>query len=214
MIAILAEGQDDAAFIVALLQHIHEDTTVQSYKEGTRKTVAIPNGKVFDVIDCNGRDNLLQKLRPFPDFPEYSDIIIIFDSDGDIARTFAGLQSILKSAKLSLPQKCDVFTDSSPRVLVKLIEPYDLESLVYPALEREDVRAIRYCVEAFMECLTANNALPDQKNLFKTRVKAFFAAKASKRGRIELSITGAVRENLFDFNHPNFADLKAFLQQL
>ncbi len=227
--SILVEGQDDLAVIVGNLKTLHpaapySETTFPRQnrgdknkpKEGFKGEFQI-SSRTISIYECGGRDELVSVLRALA-LQNLENLAIIFDSDGNERETLIKLQNNLREANLGIPTETNSFTASTPKVGIMLMKPFDLESVIWQVL-KDNYKSLTSCVDDYFSCLELledENGKPIiiEKNKYKTLVKAYFAARPSKRGRIELSIKGAVSEGLIDFNHPIFSDLKSFLQQL
>ena len=187
---LFVEGADERNFFEALVKRI-PDCSPQ-------------------IWSYDGRDNLGNFLEYFGDLPGVESVErigLVRDADDSAASAFQSVQSALAKAGLPHPSRPGELAAGPPIVGVWIMpdgkNPGMLETLLWESVGDP---ALRGCVEDFLRCAEAAGqsiARPD-----KARAHAFVAT----RRRPEVSVGVAAQEGYWDFDHPAFDGLRAFLE--
>ena len=183
---LLVEGWDDVGFMASFLAH-HAITEVQ-------------------VLPYLGRDRLrtyLLALQNTPGFERVRWLGISQDADLDAAAAAQRIRDVLRNAGLVVPDRSWKTMPGSPSVAALVMpngfDPGDLESLLWQSVEE---RQIAKCVLEFLDCVEQGAGdLPQP--ISKARAYAYMAASNPPAWRLNM----AMRDRIFDFDHPVFRPL-------
>lgn len=164
------------------------------------------------VIAFAGKDNLSSALAALVRDPGFADIVsigVLRDADDSPENALASVRGALSRQGLPALERSGAFDGTAPRVGVFIVPGGDapgmLETLCWQSVA--DTPAGR-CVTAMEQCL--GEARPAGHQLDKFRVSAWLAAQE----RPGLRLGEAGQKGLWDYDHPAFAPLIAFLREL
>ena len=158
------------------------------------------------------------ELRPFvkaavllPGFKErVVSVGVIRDAETDAQAAFRSVCGALEAARLPVPPAPVIPTGDQPRVQAFIL-PGDgqagmIETLCLQSVEADPAMS---CVEEFLRCVE-NSGHPMPSNLTKARTHAFLATRALP----DLPMWTAAMRGYWNWSHPVFAPLEAFLVAL
>ncbi|MCU0427952.1 MAG: hypothetical protein MUF71_20260 [Candidatus Kapabacteria bacterium] len=191
---LLVEGKDEAGFCKAFLT-----------------TLAIGD---VQIIDVGGRfkfsDNI-QRLLKRPNFNTVQMLGILRDAEDKPAEnTFASVCSDLKRVGLPQPQALTRFSDTKPSVGVFVMPDNRhagmLEDLCLESLANTD--GITHTDDFFTKASITESA----KDFSKRRIQAWLSIAHSEE-YLQREVGRAAEAGFWNFDHPCFTELKAFLEQ-
>ncbi len=191
---LLVEGKDEEVFVNVLLEYLHI-TDVQIQNMGgkdkfPRKILVLPTADGFENVQ------LLGILRDAEDNPAKS--------------TFDSVCSDLKRVDLPLPQALTSFSATKPSIGVFVMPNNNragmLEDLCLESLANTD--EITHTDGFF----TKTNVTSSAKDFSKRRVQAWLSV-AHKEEYLQREVGRAAEAGFWNFSHPCFDGLKAFLEQ-
>lgn len=195
---LIVEGKEDRAFFSAYLRH-QRITNIQIFET---------EGKGKHKVRAFFR--LLTQLSGFDDV---HGIGIIRDSDGNPTGAFDSVCSALDIIDLPVPKKVGHLSDGSPKTSVLILPPNNegtgrmLEDLCLEATK--DDPAFK-CIETYFDCLTHEEIEHKDKDIAKAWIHAYIASRPEP----DLRLGEAAQKGYFDFDHPVFEPIKAFLTTL
>ena len=191
---LVVEGWNDRAFYYALMDHL-----------GMEKP---------QILTTEGRTPMASFLGDLPaDAAGFRKVVgsmgVIADADNSPQAAFASLCGGLRQGGLAVPERPGEWAGERPRVGV-FLQPRQgqagmLETLLNEAVMTDEAFA---CIDPFLECVRGLRAPP--KNLTKARAQAYLASREEPG----LSIGVAAQKGYWNFEHPAYAEVKAFLKTL
>ena len=192
-VQLLVEGRDEVNFFSALVD-FHNIDPVQ-------------------IQNLEGKDKLrkfLAALRRAPGFETVRSLGVVRDADESPASAFQSVRDSLRNAGLPAPNRAEERSGEAPAVTVFIL-PGDNRPGMLETLLRESFAGgpEDRCVEEYLACV---GGLPgvsiDRPD--KARVHAWLASRPDPH----VSAGMAAKKGYWDFNHPAFDDLRAFLSGL
>jgi hypothetical protein len=192
---LLVEGKDEAVFVNTLL-----------------KELGISD---VQIKDMGGKDKFPRNILGLPTTTGFEEVYILGilrDAEDKPARsTFDSVCSDLKRVDLPLPQALTHFSDTKPSIGIFVMPDNRregmLEDLCLESLANTD--KITHTDNFFNKANVTNSA----KDFSKRRVQAWLSI-AHNEEYLQREVGRAAETGFWDFTHPCFADLKAFLEQL
>ncbi len=204
---ILVEGVSDIKFFVAFLDHLEIGDFYAS--------LMTPESRIDDVCVCQVKSkDKFKEILPFistiPGFSDVTHLIIIRDADNDGANNaFKSIQNLIKRAKLTPPDKMNVFSSGSPHIGVYILPDNKnkgmLENLCLESISDEPTLK---CLDPFVNCIDGLENPP--KNIAKAKVQAYLAA----RQETARDVGEGAEKGYWNFDADCFTDLKEFLLKL
>jgi hypothetical protein len=195
---LLVEGRDDQILFARLVEHLgrREDISVESYG-GTA-----------------GLRGYLDPLRFRDGFESVSSIVVIRDADQDCNAALQSVQGAVSRYGLPHPQGPLTFSQSSPRVGI-LIMPCGEEtgSLEDVCLQAVGDDAAMPCVRQYLNCLQTAAATA-QFGLCSNRSKVLVNAFLASRPKPSLKLGEAAGAGIWNWDHPAWQRIAAFLGQI
>lgn len=135
---------------------------------------------------------------------------IVLDADRNAAAAFRKVQGALRKSGLPVPKRPETIALGSPKVSVMILPGQDrtgmLETLLCESIAQGPENA---CIDSFFRCL-ADAGLPAPKRPEKSRARAYLATKPDPN----VSVGVAGQKRYWDFAHPAFGGLRAYLGTL
>jgi len=189
---ILVEGSHEVKFFEAFLKHM--------------------NISGIQVKECGGKENMIKKMpviTKLPGFESIERLVVVRDADSNPKTAFESVTDCLKRNKLNAPNTTGIFEGSSPKVMVVILpsstEKGALERLCLRSIESEPVLN---CVDSYYECLQAKGVDITRLNE-KHRIQTYLASKPE-----DFLNTGTAAQKYWNFDHPAFESVRAFLTKL
>lgn len=193
-IQLLVEGNDHKNFFGAFLEHL-----------------SLVDVQIHDFGGVNNLRNFLLALVRAERFRETVQTIgIVRDAEEDENAAFQSVQSSLRNAKLSVPNRHGERTEDSPAVTV-LILPGDgregmLETLLCQSIEDSPEKT---CIDTFLKCISKLHG-EDIKRPDKAFVHAYLASRPDPH----VSVGVAAKKKYWDLGHSVLDGIRRFLRQL
>ncbi len=194
---LLVEGKDEANLFGKLIEICLND-----------------NKPAIQVIEIGGKYTFRRNLETLKTGaltrPSLRSIGIVRDADTSATASFQSVHNSVQQAGYRPPSAHAEFSDASPSIGIFIVpdgsEPGAIETVCRRSVQDEESAE---CVEAYMDCLTAHNALksnvPD-----KTFTHAYLAATSDPVARVG---EGALQD-VWNFQSPAFANLREFVHNL
>ncbi len=192
------EGKDEVSFFEALFDHMGI-TGIQ-------------------IMDMGGKDRfrgMAQLIFQASDFDMVRRIGLVRDAESNKAEAaFRSICGVLKANGLHSPANAGEIERQSGRAVGIFIMPDNhsngmLEDLCLQSVKQNPSFQ---CVDSFFDCLSKKAQARDWPVSHPS--KALVLAYLSTRAEICNSLGIAARKGYWDFSHPCFANIKAFLQEL
>ena len=190
---LFVEGRDDERFFGSFLRYLGL-SGIQIRAYGGR----------------GGIGSFLRILASEPDFGQIQSIGIVMDADNSAASALQSIQDNLRNAGLPVPADLATPAAGPPAVSAFVLPDNsnsgELENLCLAALAEDPAMP---CVDDFIRCLNTK-PIPRPRKPAKARMHAFLAS----RERAYLRFGEFAESSAFPWNHPAFAALSNFLQNL
>lgn len=193
---LVVEGTDEQYFFDALLRNI-DISSIQ-------------------VVSIGGKTQFRSQLGAFKNLPGFSRVDavgIVRDCDANRQGAFDSVCGALRANELSIPEAPLAFTGSTPRVGVLVMPPQAtgtdrmLEDLCLAAVSDDPAMN---CVEAYFDCLQAQEINLRETVVAKARLHTFLASRQDP----DLRLGEAAQRGYWPWDSPAFDQVKAFLRQL
>lgn len=192
-VQLLVEGRDEVNFFSAFAD-FHNIDPVQ-------------------IQNLEGKDKLrkfLAALRRAPGFETVRSLGVVRDADESPASAFESVRDSLRRAGLPAPNRAGERSGEAPAVTVFILPGDDRPGMPETVLTESIANRSEYsCVEEYLACV---GDLPgvsiDRPD--KARVHAWLASRPDPH----VSAGVAAQKGYWDFGHPVFDDLRAFLSGL
>jgi hypothetical protein len=216
---LLVEGDDDFVFFLAYLKYL-------GFAERIR------------IIDIEGVDKLLSTLETLPlvsGFDNVQRIGIVRDADSNAKSAFDSACSALKKTNFAIPREPIKPSGGTPDTSILVLPPSPtmrsnraLEDLLLTVLSDDPVMT---CVEDYFKCIVEKGIAIKPEPLPKAELQVFMAAyfqsflrtytegknvdtKAKRSDRKRKLDADLYQMSWWTWDHPAFADVRAFLTQL
>ena len=191
-IQLLVEGNDQRNFFEAFKAHL-----------------SLPNIQIQNFGGVDELRTFLPALVNMARFHTVSSVGIVRDAEESGASAFQSVQSSLRNAGLSLPDRPEERTAASPAVTVMILpggaQGGMLETLLCETFEGSPMDG---CIDGFFACA---EALPGSvARSDKARAHAYLATQAKPH----LSVGVAAKNGYWDLNHSAFGSVRSFLGAL
>jgi hypothetical protein len=191
---LIVEGNEDKFFFEALLKHL-QITSIQVEGIGGKTQIGT---NLLEFRDQAGFDTVVKTLA------------VVRDADDNPQGAFQSVCSALKKANLPVPTKRSQFAEGSPKtgilILPSMMTTGSLEDVCLAAIENNPI--LQSCVTDYFVCVQ-KNGLPLPREMSKARIQVFLAAIEPDQRLGESAKSGH-----WDWSHPAFAPLIAFLRQI
>lgn len=190
---VIGEGKEEVAFFSALLRHLKlEDIKIGQY-----------GGK-------GELGSFIRKLTRFSGFSNLDSLGVTCDADNSFERTFQSVQSALRNASLSVPDRPLEVVGEKPQICIFVLpdnkSPGMLEDLCLRSA-REDPGM--KCVDDFMKCVV-DHAKREPSPDAKARVHAWLASQ----DRPDLQLGVAAESGIWPLGGEAFTRIGDFLRSL
>jgi len=189
---ILVEGSHEVKFFEAFLKHMRISGV--------------------QVKDCGGKNKMIKRMHvitKLPGFELIERLVVVRDADSNPKTAFQSVTDCLKKNGLTAPKTVGIFEGSSPKVMVVILpsstEKGALERLCLRSIESEPVLN---CVDSYFECLRTKGVDITGLNE-KHRIQIYLASKPE-----DFLNTGTAAQKYWNFDHPAFESVRAFLTEL
>lgn len=194
---ILVEGRRDQEFFEAMVNHLSINKA--------------------HVIIYNGISNLkndLPKIRRSPNFEQVTSIGIVRDANGSFESAFQSVQTSLRNAGFSVPDRPGEKSGSNPSVSVLILPDNKndgaLETLLWKTVSDTKTRE---CIDEYIDCV---KSISDNK---KRRLKAWKdKARAysyiATRERPDISLRTSFEQGHWDLDHDALSIVREFIRNL
>ncbi len=192
-IQLLVEGNDHKNFFEAFLKHL-----------------SLTNVQIQDFGGVDELRGFLLAIVKTPEFDKVQSVGIVRDAEESENAAFQSVQSSLRNAKLSAPNRHGERTDHNPAVTV-LILPGDgragmLETLLCQSVADSPERP---CIDTFLQCV---RELHDED--IKRPAKACAHAYLATRPDPHVSVGVAAKKGYWDLGHSVLDGIRQFLRGL
>lgn len=191
-------------------QLLVEGNDQRNFFEALAKRLSLSTIQVRDYGGVNDLRGFLGAFAAMREFAKVDSIGIVRDAERKPADSaFDSVRSSLEKANLPAPERAGARNPGPPTVTVFILpdneNPGMLETLLHKSFENtpED-----RCVDAYIRCLREAGNPVDRPD--KTRVHAWLASRREPH----VSAGVAAKKGYWDFGHPAFDDLRAFLSGL
>ena len=191
---LLVEGPDDAAVFSALCREL--------------------GIKHLEINAVWGSSKFKPAIYVTAKIKRLTSLGIVRDADDNGQSAFQSLQSSLKRNNLPVPRQPAIpTTGTTPRVTIMIMPPAPLgtnralEDVLYASIDTPEISAI---VDGYIAEMEAQGITFRELDHTKVRIHAFLATYDPPG----MTIVEAVRFGLFDWSHPAFDPLKAFLEHV
>ena len=197
-------------FIERKTQLLVEGNDQRNFFEALARRLSLP---AIQVQNYGGVDELRAFLRVFvalPGFAKVRSMGIVRDAEGKSAvSAFDSVRSSLESAGLSAPERAGARNPGPPTVTVFILPDNENPGMLETLLRKSFANTLEdRCVDAYIECLRETGIPVDRPD--KARVHAWLASRPDPH----VSAGVAAQKGYWNFNHPAFDDLRAFLSGL
>lgn len=190
---VIGEGKEEVAFFSALLRHLKlEDIKIGEY-----------GGK-------GELGGFIRKLTKFSGFNDLVSLGVTCDADNSFERTFQSVQSALRNASLSVPDRPLEMAGEKPQIYIFVLpdneSPGMLEDLCLRSVQND--RGMK-CVDDFMKCVV-DHAKREPSPDAKARVHAWLASQ----DRPDLQLGVAAESGIWPLGGEAFTRIGDFLRSL
>ena len=192
---LIVEGYSDLLFYAELLEFLGK------------------GGTVF-IKQFNGKEDLILKLETFITpllLAEKQRVAVIVDANGDSAGAFNKLRSTLGELTGQIVSAPGMWTVGNPEIGL-FVTPDgrnngEIETLVWRAWAGDPAnQQQKLCIETFVSCMNANGYSPHSPD--KGLISSLLAIRCDEDPRLG---PGARTREVFDFERPEYEQLRAFL---
>ena len=192
-IQILVEGNDQRNFFEAFIDHL-----------------SLANIQIHNFGGVGQLRDFLEGLVDATGFQAVKSVGIVRDAETSAQAAFQSVQSSLRNAGLSVPNRPEDRIGSSPAVTVLILPGNDrpgmLETLLCQSFAGDPEEI---CIDDFFRCVEALPGVPIQRP-HKARARAYLATKPEPH----LSVGVAAKRDYWDLNHHVFNQVRQFLMAL
>jgi hypothetical protein len=193
---LMVEGKDEVNFFKALLEHLK-----------------IPN---IQVIEAGGKDKFANTFSVYMHtdgaLVKIKNIGFVRDAEEKEAQSaFDSIRSVLTKYKLPCPANINEIIEQDGKKVNIFIMPNNkdrgmLEDLCLTSIEKTDILD---CVDGFIRCYE-NKINKENYNSSKAKILAYLSAQTP----IVTALGLAAQQGVWDFSHPCYDEIKAFLCSL
>jgi len=187
---LLVEGKDEKGFFEDLSKHLQIGD--------------------LQIIDCQGKDNIRDKLKAVIKSPAFSMVTslgVVRDADNSYDTAFQSISQAIKDAGLPVSPNHLLTGDQKPRVSVWIMPGKGrtgmLEDLCLEAVSGDPACL---CVEQYFDCLK-NQINRPPRELLKAKLQVFLASKPE----VNLRLGEAALKGYFPWDSEAFKDVRDFL---
>ena len=192
-IQLLVEGNDQRNFFEAFTKHL-----------------SITNVQIQNFGGVTDLSNFLPAFVKMSNFQSVQSLGVVRDAETSAKNAFKSVQSSLRKADLSVPDKPGIRKDSYPTVTV-LILPTDCPSGMLETVLCRSFAAtpLDRCIDEFFKCVKSSSEIsikyPD-----KARAHAYLTTKPDPH----FSVGVAAKNGYWDLDHEVFSTVRDFLHKI